>query len=182
MKSKISFCLLVRCMRTPMAPGPEHPRLLYPAKVPGGERPVALGAIRKDGENQSLACARWRRSLGAAAWFQPSVAGSDLWWHLAAGREILQTTQPADRRSLLVHLRGPSVDAPRVALGRRLLARVRPRARSSSRGRISRCSSRCSQSRSRSPDATAARRSARAARCGLRPRRRTGSSTSARTR
>ena len=26
--------------------------------------------------------------LGAAAWFQPSVAGSDLWWHLAAGREI----------------------------------------------------------------------------------------------
>lgn len=29
--------------------------------------------------------------LGAAAWFQPSVAGSDLWWHLAAGREILAT-------------------------------------------------------------------------------------------
>ena len=29
--------------------------------------------------------------LGAAAWFQPSVAGSDLWWHLAAGREIWQT-------------------------------------------------------------------------------------------
>jgi hypothetical protein len=27
--------------------------------------------------------------MGAAAWFQPSVAGSDLWWHLAAGREIL---------------------------------------------------------------------------------------------
>ena len=26
--------------------------------------------------------------LGAGAWFQPSVAGSDLWWHLAAGREI----------------------------------------------------------------------------------------------
>ena len=26
--------------------------------------------------------------FGAAAWFQPSVAGSDLWWHLAAGREI----------------------------------------------------------------------------------------------
>jgi len=29
--------------------------------------------------------------FGAAAWFQPSVAGSDLWWHLAAGREIWQT-------------------------------------------------------------------------------------------
>jgi tetratricopeptide (TPR) repeat protein len=29
--------------------------------------------------------------LGAAAWFQPSVAGSDLWWHLAAGREIVAT-------------------------------------------------------------------------------------------
>jgi hypothetical protein len=27
--------------------------------------------------------------LGAGAWFQPSVAGSDLWWHLAAGREIV---------------------------------------------------------------------------------------------
>jgi len=26
---------------------------------------------------------------GASAWFQPSVAGSDLWWHLAAGREIV---------------------------------------------------------------------------------------------
>lgn len=26
--------------------------------------------------------------LGAAAWFQPAVAGSDLWWHLASGREI----------------------------------------------------------------------------------------------
>jgi hypothetical protein len=26
--------------------------------------------------------------FGAGAWFQPSVAGSDLWWHLAAGREI----------------------------------------------------------------------------------------------
>ena len=26
--------------------------------------------------------------IGAGAWFQPSVAGSDLWWHLAAGREI----------------------------------------------------------------------------------------------
>ncbi len=31
--------------------------------------------------------------LGAAAWFQPSVAGSDLWWHLAAGREIWQGLQ-----------------------------------------------------------------------------------------
>ena len=29
--------------------------------------------------------------VGAAAWFQPSVAGSDLWWHLAAGREIWAT-------------------------------------------------------------------------------------------
>ena len=29
--------------------------------------------------------------FGAAAWFQPSVAGSDLWWHLAAGREIWAT-------------------------------------------------------------------------------------------
>ncbi len=27
--------------------------------------------------------------VGAGAWFQPSVAGSDLWWHLAAGREIV---------------------------------------------------------------------------------------------
>jgi hypothetical protein len=26
--------------------------------------------------------------LGAAAWFQPAVAGSDLWWHLASGRDI----------------------------------------------------------------------------------------------
>ncbi len=26
---------------------------------------------------------------GAASWTQPSVAGSDLWWHLAAGRDIL---------------------------------------------------------------------------------------------
>jgi tetratricopeptide (TPR) repeat protein len=38
---------------------------------------------------------RWLAPLaaivGAAAWFQPSVAGSDLWWHLAAGREILET-------------------------------------------------------------------------------------------
>lgn len=25
---------------------------------------------------------------GAAAWFQPDVAGSDLWWHLASGRQI----------------------------------------------------------------------------------------------
>ncbi len=29
--------------------------------------------------------------VAAGAWFQPSVAGSDLWWHLAAGREILAT-------------------------------------------------------------------------------------------
>ncbi|MEX2208591.1 MAG: hypothetical protein WEF50_20435 [Myxococcota bacterium] len=38
---------------------------------------------------------RWLAPLaaivGAAAWFQPSVAGSDLWWHLAAGREILES-------------------------------------------------------------------------------------------
>ncbi len=38
---------------------------------------------------------RWLAALaalvGAGAWFQPSVAGSDLWWHLAAGREILAT-------------------------------------------------------------------------------------------
>jgi len=27
--------------------------------------------------------------IGASSWFQPSVAGSDLWWHLAAGREIV---------------------------------------------------------------------------------------------
>jgi hypothetical protein len=27
--------------------------------------------------------------IGAGAWFQPAVAGSDLWWHLAAGRQIL---------------------------------------------------------------------------------------------
>jgi tetratricopeptide (TPR) repeat protein len=27
---------------------------------------------------------------GAAAWTQPAVGGSDLWWHLAAGREISQ--------------------------------------------------------------------------------------------
>jgi len=28
---------------------------------------------------------------GAAAWTQPAVGGSDLWWHLAAGREIART-------------------------------------------------------------------------------------------
>jgi tetratricopeptide (TPR) repeat protein len=27
--------------------------------------------------------------IGAGAWSQPSIAGSDLWWHLAAGREIV---------------------------------------------------------------------------------------------
>jgi tetratricopeptide (TPR) repeat protein len=37
--------------------------------------------------NRALAVAA--ALLGAAAWFQPSVAGSDLWWHLAAGREIV---------------------------------------------------------------------------------------------
>ena len=31
--------------------------------------------------------------LGAATWFQPGVAGSDLWWHLAAGRDILAEGQ-----------------------------------------------------------------------------------------
>lgn len=38
---------------------------------------------------------RWFAPLaalaGAAAWFAPSVAGSDLWWHLAAGREIWES-------------------------------------------------------------------------------------------
>lgn len=38
---------------------------------------------------------RWLAPLvalaGAAAWFAPSVAGSDLWWHLAAGREIWES-------------------------------------------------------------------------------------------
>ena len=29
--------------------------------------------------------------LGASAWFHPSVAGSDLWWHLAGGRELWRT-------------------------------------------------------------------------------------------
>jgi hypothetical protein len=29
--------------------------------------------------------------VGASAWFHPSVAGSDLWWHLAGGREIAHT-------------------------------------------------------------------------------------------
>lgn len=29
--------------------------------------------------------------LGAASWFHPTVAGSDLWWHLAAGRELWRT-------------------------------------------------------------------------------------------
>ncbi len=28
--------------------------------------------------------------LGASSWFQPAVAGSDLWWHLASGRDILE--------------------------------------------------------------------------------------------
>lgn len=28
--------------------------------------------------------------LGAAAWFQPGVAGSDLWWHLASGRNMTE--------------------------------------------------------------------------------------------
>src|SRR5512143_3906768 len=37
--------------------------------------------------NRALAVAA--ALIGAAAWFQPSVAGSDLWWHLAAGREIV---------------------------------------------------------------------------------------------
>jgi len=32
--------------------------------------------------------------IGAAAWFQPSVAGSDLWWHLAAGRETVALGGP----------------------------------------------------------------------------------------
>ena len=37
--------------------------------------------------------------LGASAWFQPAVAGSDLWWHLASGRDIwalghIPTTDP----------------------------------------------------------------------------------------
>ena len=31
---------------------------------------------------------------GATAFTQPSVAGSDLWWHLASGREILQRGAP----------------------------------------------------------------------------------------
>ncbi|MEE8558854.1 MAG: hypothetical protein V3T14_13300 [Myxococcota bacterium] len=30
--------------------------------------------------------------MGATAWFHPSVAGSDLWWHLAAGREMWSRT------------------------------------------------------------------------------------------
>jgi tetratricopeptide (TPR) repeat protein len=30
---------------------------------------------------------------GAASWFQPDVAGSDLWWHLASGRQIWQQGQ-----------------------------------------------------------------------------------------
>ena len=30
--------------------------------------------------------------LGAAAWSQPAASGTDLWWHLAAGREILSTS------------------------------------------------------------------------------------------
>lgn len=29
--------------------------------------------------------------LGAAAWFQPEVSGDDLWWLLAAGRQIVET-------------------------------------------------------------------------------------------
>ena len=28
--------------------------------------------------------------IAAAAWFHPAVAGSDLWWHLAAGRQIVE--------------------------------------------------------------------------------------------
>jgi len=37
--------------------------------------------------------------LGAASWFQPRVAGSDLWWHLASGRDLwshlaVHTTDP----------------------------------------------------------------------------------------
>jgi hypothetical protein len=32
--------------------------------------------------------------LGAAAWFQPAVAGSDLFWHLASGREIWRRGSP----------------------------------------------------------------------------------------
>ncbi len=29
-----------------------------------------------------------RAVVGAGAWSQPAVAGSDLWWHLASGRDI----------------------------------------------------------------------------------------------
>jgi tetratricopeptide (TPR) repeat protein len=29
--------------------------------------------------------------VGASAWFHPSTAGADLWWHLAAGRRIWET-------------------------------------------------------------------------------------------
>ena len=32
--------------------------------------------------------------LGAAAWTQPEIASSDLWWHLASGREIWATGGP----------------------------------------------------------------------------------------
>ena len=29
--------------------------------------------------------------IGAGSWFHPAVAGSDLWWHLASGRETVET-------------------------------------------------------------------------------------------
>jgi tetratricopeptide (TPR) repeat protein len=53
---------------------------------PGGPRgadPRALGSI-------GWICAAL---IGACAWFQPSVAGSDLWWHLASGRDIWERGQ-----------------------------------------------------------------------------------------
>ena len=79
--------------------------------------------VDTNGEHQSLAragCrARWRRRLVPAVRCRlgPVVAPR------RRARD-LGDAQPADCGSFFVHLRGPAVDAPRVALGCRLLARL----------------------------------------------------------
>ena len=54
-----------------------------------------MESSRPSGEDQESAVPAGLAALlgvgGAAAWTQPAVSGSDLWWHLAAGREIATT-------------------------------------------------------------------------------------------
>jgi len=44
--------------------------------------------------------------LGALAWTQPDVTGSDLWWHLAAGREIVEQGAPPSHDSFSYSFHG----------------------------------------------------------------------------